>query len=346
MKTRSLYGFSPELEPFVGKTPAEQVDILRSWGNTVVFGGYKDPAFVDAVHRAGMRIYAEYGCFVGERWWNDVPDSRPVTDEGTLLEADGWYYGVNPSVPQVRQERLEGLERLLTGYDIDGVWLDFIRWPCHWEVPQPYLPRTSFDAGTRARFAHDTGIDVSGDDAVAAAQEILQHHGEAWTDWRCAQVTSWVAAAKALIQRVRPGVTLGLFGVPWRLSDRDGAIRTIVGQDYRALGGLSPHVRLWAGLDRRGRPRDTRPGRQAGVADRPVGGRAAGPPCPRVRAGARCCPATPGIRRCSSIYDKGSAGGGQARGHARGLLAGLIDKDRSSLLKIWIPRQLLGVSSQ
>jgi hypothetical protein len=242
MKTKSLYGFSPDLPPFAGKAADEQVALLQSWGNTVVFGVYKDPAFVDAVHRAGMRIYAEYGCFVGERWWKDVPASRPVTDEGALLEADGWYYGVNPSVPQVRQERLEGLERLLTNYDIDGVWLDFIRWPCHWEVPQPYLPRTSFDAGTRARFAHDTGIDVSGDDTVAAAQEILQQHGEAWTDWRCAQVTSWVAAAKALIQRVRPGVTLGLFGVPWRRSDRDGAIRTIVGQDYCALGACGIDV--------------------------------------------------------------------------------------------------------
>jgi hypothetical protein len=128
------------------------------------------------------------------------------------------------------------LERLLTSYDIDGVWLDFIRWPCHWEVHQPYLPRTSFDAGTVARFARDTGIDVSGDDVPGVARTVLGEHGNAWTCWRCEQITSWVAAAKALIQRVRPGVTLGLFGLPWRLSDRDGAIRTIVGQDYRALG--------------------------------------------------------------------------------------------------------------
>jgi len=29
---------------------------------------------------------------------------------------------------------------------------------------------------------------------------------------------------------------MGLFGVPWRLADHDGAILRIVGQDYRALG--------------------------------------------------------------------------------------------------------------
>jgi hypothetical protein len=249
VKTRSLYGFSADLPPFVDRTAEEQVAVLQSWGNTALFGGYRDPVFVDAVHRAGMRVYAEYGCFVGERWWKDVPESRPVTDEGKPLEADGWYYGVNPSVPRVRQERLEGL---LTSYDIDGVWLDFIRWPCHWEVPQPYLPRTSFDAGTVGRFARDTGIDVagdvdaridlSGDDPVHAASTVSGQHADAWADWRCEQITSWVAAAKALIRRVRPGVILGLFGVPWRTSDHGGAIRTIIGQDYRALGARGVDV--------------------------------------------------------------------------------------------------------
>lgn len=32
MKTTSLYGFSPDLPSFAGRTPAEQVDLLRGWG--------------------------------------------------------------------------------------------------------------------------------------------------------------------------------------------------------------------------------------------------------------------------------------------------------------------------
>jgi len=53
-KTKSLYGFSPKLAPFVGKTPSEQVALLQSWSNTVIFGGYQNRAFVDAVHEAGL----------------------------------------------------------------------------------------------------------------------------------------------------------------------------------------------------------------------------------------------------------------------------------------------------
>ena len=236
MKTRSLYGFSPELEPFAGQTPVEQVALLCSWGNTAVFGGYQDPAFVDAAHEAGLPVYAEFGCFVGERWWTEVPAARPITEDGRRLANDVWYYGVNPSTPKVRQAQLQALETLLADHAIDGVWLDFIRWPCHWEVRDPYLPRTSFDPGTLARFSQGTGIEVPADDAPAAARELLGRYEAEWTAWRCQQITDWVAQARAVVDRVRHGALLGLFGVPWRLTDRDGAILKIIGQDYRALG--------------------------------------------------------------------------------------------------------------
>jgi hypothetical protein len=235
-KTKALYGFSPELIPFVGKAPSEQAALLRSWGNTGVFGGYQDPEFVEAVHAAGIKIYAEFGCFVGAEWWERVPASRPVTDKGEPLEKEGWYCGVNPSTPQVRQEQLVALERLLTDYAIDGVWLDFIRWPCHWESPDPYLPRTSFDPETLDRFSRDTGVALPPGDVPTVARALLAQHEAGWTAWRCGQITSWVAEARAVLERARPGAILGLFGVPWRLVDHDGAIFKVIGQDYRALG--------------------------------------------------------------------------------------------------------------
>ncbi len=236
MVTQCLYGFSPDLAPFAGKGPEEQVALLRSWGNTAVFGGYRDAAFVEAAHAVGMPVYAEFGCFVGREWWEQVPESRPVTATGQPLEAEGWYYGVNPSVPAVRQARLEELEALLSMYPIDGVWLDFIRWPCHWEVHEPRLPRTSFDTGTVARFCRDVGVEVQAEAPRGMADQILGQYAEAWRTWRCDQITSWVEAARAVVERVRPGALLGLFGVPWQLDDYQGAILDVIGQDYRALG--------------------------------------------------------------------------------------------------------------
>ena len=135
MKTTALYGFSPDLATTAHTSPVEQVAWLRSLGSNAVFGGYEDRAFVDAAHAAGMPVYAEFGCFEGREWWERIPGSRPVTAAGTLLQPESWYYGVNPTVAAVREERLAELERLLLDFAIDGVWLDFIRWPCFATTP-------------------------------------------------------------------------------------------------------------------------------------------------------------------------------------------------------------------
>ena len=235
MKTKALYGFAPDLAPLAGMSPVEQVAWLQALGSNAIFGGYQDPAFVAAAHAAGMSVYAEFGCCVGREWWERFPDSRPVTAAGAPLAPEEWYCGVNPTVAAVRAARLAALERLLLDCAIDGVWLDFIRWPCHWEVPAPLLPRTSFDAGTLALFCHDTGLVVP-DDPVAASRILLDSYAAAWTAWRAAQITAWVAAARDVVRRVRPHALLGLFGVPWRQTEHEGAILSVIGQDYRALG--------------------------------------------------------------------------------------------------------------
>jgi hypothetical protein len=243
MKTRALYGFDPELEPFSNVEPAAQAALLRSWGCTAVFGGYEDPRFVQAAHAVGLKVYAEFACFVHQEWWDTFPDSRPVEHTGQPLEPEDWYYGVNPSHPGVREGLLSQLEVLLSTHEIDGVWLDFIRWPCRWEGANPYLPRTSFDPGTLQRFRKDTGLPIQCDDAVTAAEQLRTRYRGTWVRWRCQQITDWVAQARAVIQRSRPNARLGLFGVPWRRSDLSGAILHIIGQDY---GALAPYVDVFS----------------------------------------------------------------------------------------------------
>lgn len=242
-KVKSLYGFSPDLPPFVNRTPTEQIVLLQSWGTNAIFGGYQNPAFVEASRAAGMKVYAEFACFVGADWWKKVPNSRPITNLGHPLENEGWYYGLNPTVPEIRQARLEALEKLLTDYNPDGVWLDFIRWPCHWESHDPYRPYTSFDPATLARFSQDSGIEIPQANATAMAQIILTQYEADWTAWRCDQITAWVAQAREILKRVRPQAILGLFGVPWRLADYDRAILNIIGQDYREL---APYVDVFS----------------------------------------------------------------------------------------------------
>jgi len=236
-KMKALYGFSPELDPFRGLRPGQVADLLRSWGAGAVFGGYQDAGLVAAAHAAGLLVYAEFGCFVRQQWWEMHPESRPLTAEGEPLPVVEWYAGVTPSVPAVREGLLEQLGRLVREHDVDGVWLDFIRWPSRWESPQPRLYQTSFDPISLRLFRQEMGLDLPEQEPQAAAAAILARHAEAWATWKCRQITSWVAQARQVVARhARRPCLLGRFGVPWHRNEREGAITRIMGQDFAALG--------------------------------------------------------------------------------------------------------------
>jgi uncharacterized lipoprotein YddW (UPF0748 family) len=230
---RALYGYRP-----LAGSPAAQAAQLVDWGVTAVFGGYEDLALVDALHSAGLRVYAEFNCFAGQQRWSDYPASRPVTAAGTPLEPIEGYYGANPAVPALRAQRLDALRHLLENHALDGVWLDFIRWPGRWERAAPIIPPTSFDAATIRQFQAATGLT-----GALTAAELLGEHAAAWHAWRCEQVRAWVEQARQIVDAVRPEAALGLFAIPWLPADFDGAVIRVMGQDVRQL---APYVDVFS----------------------------------------------------------------------------------------------------
>lgn len=239
---KAVYGFSDKLEPFAGQTIAQHVDTLSAWGVNVVFGGYQRAEFVRQAHQAGLRVFAEFGCFVGDRWWTSHPTSRPICQDGSPLPRQNGYAGVTPSHPQVRQALLDELAALVSAHELDGVWLDFIRWSSRWESPQPTLYQTSFDRDSVERFCRDAALDWvarSEEEPAAWAAWILSEHCQAWIDWKCQQITSWVAQARQVVDaRAKRPCLLGMFAVPWTMEERDRALTRIMGQDLSALASL------------------------------------------------------------------------------------------------------------
>lgn len=238
---KAIYGFSPKHEAFAGKQPDKIAQALADWGVTAVFGGYEDTPMVAALHEQGIKVFAEVALFVGKRYWERYPHSRPITSTGDPMPPEGWYYGVNPSTPEIREYNLARIRTLIEQYPVDGVWLDFCRWPCRWERPKPTLLQTSFDPLTLAAFQRDEGITIPPTlhTIPEKARWIEGHHKKTWTAWKCGQITEFVAQVRGIIDQAPRKVLLGLFGVPWQLSNFDGAIRHIIGQDYQAL---SAHV--------------------------------------------------------------------------------------------------------
>jgi hypothetical protein len=113
-------------------------------------------------------------------------------------------------------------------------------------VRAPRLQQACFCDASLAAFAHSARLKLPKGDTAARAAWILREHADAWTRWKCSQITAFVRDARKALQAARPGALLGAFVVPWRPEERDGAIRTLLGQDFvhmaRYLDVFSPMV--------------------------------------------------------------------------------------------------------
>ncbi|MCB8961005.1 MAG: hypothetical protein H6651_11870 [Ardenticatenales bacterium] len=177
---------------------------------------------------AGRQVHVEVGLFVGESWWQRFPDARPRSQDGGLMPRINWYHGVCPNHPAVRSELLARVAHIIDTMPINGLWLDFIRYPAHWEIVRDEAPAEyCFCDHCLAQFRREVGGEPA---------------GPAWVAWKCQQIAAFVAAVRALIDSSGKTIQLGLFAVPWRSDELDGAIRRIIGQDFRLL---APHVDLF-----------------------------------------------------------------------------------------------------
>ncbi len=232
-----LYGFDKNAEIFKGLSIQEISDYLSKVGINAVWGDFDEKGIPDVLHNKGIKTFFEISIFSSEKLWKEFPDSRPVLSSGKLLEKEGWYAGVCPANEKVRKKKLKEIDETLARGFYDGVWLDFIRYPCHWEVKEPKIFETCFCDNCLNKFQKDTGIKIpyNNNDKKKIANLILSNYDNLWREWKCEQITNFCAEVKKLINEKYQGKILGMFGVPWRMEDFNGAIKEIICQDYKNL---------------------------------------------------------------------------------------------------------------
>lgn len=247
MFERIVYGLTGDVPSLASLTPKQAGRQLRDLGCDAVFLMTLSTEWIDGLHQAGLRVYASQPVFLAsEELWQQYPESRPVTAGGRPAPVEDWYCPALPTSPRFRSFRLEQLRQMVATFPLDGVWLDFIRWPAHWETPHPHLYDSSFDAFTLSRFEDDSEIDIPPDvmSPIRASEWLLDDAPEPWFEWRCRQISSFAADARQVIDQARPGITLGAFTVPWTSLMDDwpgttGCQIRIAGQDPSQL---SQHV--------------------------------------------------------------------------------------------------------
>lgn len=176
---------------------------------------------VGLLQSSGIKVYAEVSLFVGEELWRKYPDARPINRNGQPMVAIDWYHGVCPNHPKVQEEKLNIIESVIETYGIDGLWLDFIRYPCGWEkVRTSHITEYCFCRNCLEKYEKDVGGVPD---------------GERWVAWKCKQITNFVSEVRKRIEMSKKPILLGLFAVPWNKDTYRGSIRSIICQDFRAL---------------------------------------------------------------------------------------------------------------
>ena len=152
-------------------------------------------ACIAAARPLGLRVHA---WIIAYSTTHATPYRMQVfAKRGWLLQAtDGsdtaW---LDPAVPEVRAMLVQAAGEILERYRVDGLHLDFVRYPNYYGV---------LGEGTRRRFEAARGQKIA-DWPEAARRRPLFHE---LVRWRCAQTTALVSEIRHLQRRKAPGTWL------------------------------------------------------------------------------------------------------------------------------------------
>jgi hypothetical protein len=220
---------------------------LRECGVTAIMteSDAYDVAAIDETHEAGLRFYAGVACFSDHAsnfsLLNQRPELWPVLEDGSRRPQLEWYVGISPTDRGHQEEVLANIRSLAQSYPIDGLFLDFVRWPLHWEIElRPGRSRpldSSFDATTLSKFEEASGVlpPYDWNTTSAKAEWIHKHRFHEWVDFKCKVVTDFVREAQSVLKEARPDAGLGIYVVP----DVNGLTEPLTGQ---RIGDLAPLV--------------------------------------------------------------------------------------------------------
>lgn len=216
-------GFNTVLFQVRGNGTAFYRSRLEPWADEL---GGRDPGFdplavaCKEAHRRGLQLHAWFNVIPG--WRGKEPPSNPRQlyharanwfwrDAFGRREPLGWYNSLNPCYPEVRRYLVDVMREVVAGYPIDGLHLDYIRFPNEWNEAYgkngqvPDYPR---DPRTLALFKRETGRTPEAAPAV-------------WDQWRTDKITQIVVGARKMIRQVNPSVRLSAaVGARWEEARR------------------------------------------------------------------------------------------------------------------------------
>ncbi len=238
--TTAIYDIPLDSPIFKSADLEQTVRYLKDCGINAIVHVPLDNSIIDELHKQGIKAYAQMKVFFGKDHWIEHPESRPKLSNGNLAEINGWYAGVCPTQEWLIERKVKEAEEIAKKYQIDGLWLDFIRWPTKWEGKEPDIQRACFCNSCLERFQKEKQITIP--KGLKSTEEIsawiYKNCSQKWYEWRCAVITDTIRKIRNAVTKHRKNAIIGVFVVPWKEEDFDNAIYNVIGQDIEKLSVL------------------------------------------------------------------------------------------------------------
>ncbi|WP_333464429.1 family 10 glycosylhydrolase, partial [Microcoleus sp. herbarium7] len=181
--------------------------------NPLVKGWDPLEAAVKLAHARGMELHAWVWIFAAaNRRHNAIlnqsadypgpvltahPDWAMFDGRGRLFDVNNKKAFFDPANPEVRNYLMSLLDEIATRYKVDGIQLDYIRYP----FQDPSVNQTyGYGRAGRQQFQAQTGVDPIN---VRVSDRVLW---QKWTDFRIQQIDSFVATVSQRLRAQRPNL--------------------------------------------------------------------------------------------------------------------------------------------
>lgn len=170
------------------------------------------------------------------------PDWAMFDRQGRLFDQNNKKAFFDPANPEVRSYLMSLLDEIATRYNVDGIQLDYIRYP----FQDPSVNQTyGYGRAGRQQFQALTGVDPVN---VSVRDRLLW---QKWTDFRIQQIDSFVTAASQRLRSQRPNLILSTAVFPLPRSERLQRLQQNW-EDWAIRGEVDLMIPMTYALDTRG----------------------------------------------------------------------------------------------
>lgn len=163
-------------------------------------------AYIDECHARGMQVYFMYCCFNTQNPSDAYPEDHYVnyfadklliskTGRNVAYFYDSPSYTLNPYDEEVRAWNLEIIREVCEKYDVDGIQLDYIRFPLPTYYSADRYEDHGYNDDITAAFMKKYGVDLNPKD-----MPVTHELWDEWCEFRCDIITSFAAETSELVK--------------------------------------------------------------------------------------------------------------------------------------------------